>query len=1818
MAVAWSGLEASIRGSSGSRSPRAFAISLIGVATIAVALLAATPARSQTLPNGGSVTSGSANIVQPNATTLNINQSTNQAIINWNTFSVGRGDTVNFNQPGSSSSTLNRVTSSTPSWIAGTINAPGTVLLINPNGIEITKSGVINTGSFAASTLNIKDSDYLSGHYNFFGNGGSAGVINNGRINVSDGGFAALLGGQATNNGVIAARLGFVALGAGEQATLDLSGDGFLSVTIPSSELGHLVSANGALVSNKGKILANGGTVFLTAATAQNILRNAVNMGGLIRANSVGTHDGRIAINGGGGNVNVTGKLLAESRSGQGGEIDITSSANVTVLGALIDASGATGGTIRIISGGNLAADATIAALGTDPGNSGGTIETSGQTVQIGGQIDAGQGGSWLLDPNDLTIDSTLATTIDTALDAGTNVTEQTTLSGSGGNGDIFVTSALTWTTGASLTLSAYRNVDVEANITSTGGGAVTLYADNTGTGTGTVAFTAGDKVSTSGGTGPATVAIYYNPTGSSTSVNATKYTAASQTSYSGDVSHGTLTTYMLVNTVYDLQNITNNLSGASAVYALGTNIDASVTSGWNSGQGFVPIGAGHTFLGTLNGQGYSISNLFIDQTSTTYVGLFGIAQGTITDFNLVNANITGGAFPAITGGVAAENFGTISLVTISGSVSGGGEGVGGLVGINFAGAGDLITETSSSATVKDTGASGVNFYTGGLVGENSGTISLSFATGPVSGYSDVGGLVGFQLNGSGSITNAYATGNVSGNTNVGGLLGYMGGGTIAETYAVGSVSGTTLFGGLVGRRDSGTAQNSYWDNSVNSAGVGGTGSTSGIFSQSTLQLQAGLPSGFSNTVWGIIPGVTFPYLLWSPALAISGTDYTTFGGTPVAGATVSDIINGVAGATTATTNGSGNYTLVLLPGTFAASNQIVVYTNSGISYDQNASGSVSGLNIYGTYLSETTSGTTLSGLASGYAAATAGHSGLLPTVANLVINAAGSSFAIDQAVNTGTFVLSTTGTVTQSAAITATDLDLLGSGGTYTLTGPTTGSNSVGTLAANTGTVDFNDGASLTVGTVDGTAGITGSGPITLIATGNLTIASGADVAAGASDNVVLSATGNFINDQGSNAVTVSGSGRWLIYSNTPTNDTFGPGGSATYLNSNNNAIWDSTIATLPPGSVGGSGDTYIFALQPTLTFTSTNLTKTYGVNDSAAVASAYSVAGYQGVSGAFLTDTAANTYTGTPAVTSSGSATTANVAGSPYTIAIAQGTVNSIDGYALSFVSSGQLTVNTATITLTGFKTYDSTTTFGANDFGINGTIFTGVGLQTLTVTGSGSVGSPNVITGVQTLNTGTLALANGTGIFGGLASNYTIAITGNSGIVIPATIFLAGTKIYNGNKVFTAADFGTDGTINTGINNETLNVTGSGSVPSANVSAGTQFLSPIGLGLANGTGLASNYQIAFIGNTGRIDPATLTYVANPETMNAGASVPALTGTVQGTLYGTDTLTNAFTGTLVWTTTATSSSPAGSYPIDGSGLKANHGNYVFVQAAANATALTIDPAGSGNPPSQYVGPTNGNTPNPTTINFTNPGANLVHVAFTPNGTNTANNGNDVSPGSLPPGDAFMHNHGFDFPPISEYDSNQYSDFKLPGYDNDDGEATILTILARGVSPGHGGDYMIDGFWNGDDNTWPGSSHIGLFDKLTFSDGAGHDVTPTNDNAFPIVAGKTDFAALLKNGPVMIGGAPGQTPAEWLLALNIAPDGKGIICDDPITGKLVELAYDQATETLGGITGVFDPKSKGFIALADASGDIPAGAADGLAALQGFVPSTYYAVTVH
>ena len=375
------------------------------VSVMAAAALALGPtfAQAQELPSGGSVAAGSAHIGTPHNGTLDINQSSNRAVLDWHSFSIGQGGAVNFHQPSAASATLNRVTGSTPSSIAGTINAPGTVLLVNPNGVEITKSGVINTGSFAASTLDIKNSDFMSGHYKFTGGGSSAGVTNAGRIDVSDGGFAALLGGHVANDGTITARLGHVALGSGELVTLDLSGDGFLSVGVPTKDLGKLTGADGKpLVSNSGKIIADGGVVSLKAATAAGILRDAVNVPGSIQANSVGVRNGRIVLGGGaGGRVRVSGLVRTRGgsrRSGspsRGGQIKV-SGADVTIDGSL-SVRGDKGGDITLTGTDLVWAAGQIDASGD---TSGGTVGVNADVFEVTAPMDLSgdAGGSLMVD----------------------------------------------------------------------------------------------------------------------------------------------------------------------------------------------------------------------------------------------------------------------------------------------------------------------------------------------------------------------------------------------------------------------------------------------------------------------------------------------------------------------------------------------------------------------------------------------------------------------------------------------------------------------------------------------------------------------------------------------------------------------------------------------------------------------------------------------------------------------------------------------------------------------------------------------------------------------------------------------------------------------------------------------------------------------------------------------------------------------------------------------------------------------------------------------------------------------------------------------------------------------------------------------------------------------------------------------------------------------------------------------------------------------------------------------------------------------------
>ena len=216
-----------------------------------------------------------------------------------------------------------------------------------------------------------------------------------------------------------------------------------------------------------------------------------------------------------------------------------------------------------------------------------------------------------------------------------------------------------------------------------------------------------------------------------------------------------------------------------SAHYALGSNIDASASCGGDcgspSGSGWTPVGEdGDNFSGTLSGNGYVISNLFVN-ISANHVGLFGYIGATadVRDVGLSDVNVRGNDRCS---GLVGVNSGSISNSYVTGETTGVSI-VGGLAGQNNS------TGTISNSYVAGTTTSNTSTV-GGLVGYNLGTISNSYVTGAVTANTgDIGGLVGINDSG-GSISNSYATGAVTTNSgNIGGLVGFDNSGTFSSSY---------------------------------------------------------------------------------------------------------------------------------------------------------------------------------------------------------------------------------------------------------------------------------------------------------------------------------------------------------------------------------------------------------------------------------------------------------------------------------------------------------------------------------------------------------------------------------------------------------------------------------------------------------------------------------------------------------------------------------------------------------------------------------------------------------------------------------------------------------------------------------------------------------------------------------------------------------------------------------------------------------------------------------------------------------------------------
>ena len=364
------------------------------IALVVSAFLASTTL-SFAAPSGGVVTSGNAAITQ-NGVTTTIDQSSQKASINWSTFSIGSTETVNFNQPNTSSITLNRVIGNEKSVIDGALNANGQVWILNSNGVLFSKNASINTSGLIATTKSLSDADFQAGNYTFGGDS-KASVINLGTIEIANGGYAALLANTVSNEGTIRALKGTIELVGGDEFAINLNGNSLVNITVTKGVLD-------ALVENKGALIAHGGEIYLTTNAVNDLLKGVVNNTGVIEAQTLDDVTGKIELYAHGGTVNADGTLDASAPiSGNGGYIE-TSGQTVNLLDALYVTTLA-----KIGSTGTWLIDPTTYTIAASGGNETGAslasrLASSNIEIQADNTITLNDAVSW--NANKLTLNS--------------------------------------------------------------------------------------------------------------------------------------------------------------------------------------------------------------------------------------------------------------------------------------------------------------------------------------------------------------------------------------------------------------------------------------------------------------------------------------------------------------------------------------------------------------------------------------------------------------------------------------------------------------------------------------------------------------------------------------------------------------------------------------------------------------------------------------------------------------------------------------------------------------------------------------------------------------------------------------------------------------------------------------------------------------------------------------------------------------------------------------------------------------------------------------------------------------------------------------------------------------------------------------------------------------------------------------------------------------------------------------------------------------------------------------------------------------------
>ncbi len=968
--------------------------------------------------------------------------------------------------------------------------------------------------------------------------------------------------------------------------------------------------------------------------------------------------------------------------------------------------------------------------------------------------------------------------------------------------------------------------------------------------------------------------------------------------------------------------NINNVAIGTEALTLNGT----LQGTGAASLAGTVALGAANALNTAVAGDTLTLTGVVsganaLNKNGAGTVVLAGAANNTYTGVTNINAGTLvaskAGALGTVAGGTTVANGATLQISNVAigaEPVTLNGTGVGGSGALQGTGAASL-TGNVTLASASSIGAPAL-----------ADTLTLSGVVGGANDLTKVGaGTV--VLSGAAANTYGGAT-----NVNAGTLRVGSAANKITDTSAVTVAGGATLdlngFSETIGSL-AGAGNVTLGAGTLTAGGNGASTVFSGVVSGAGGLTKAGAGTfelSGANTYAGAT-NVNAGTLTASNAAALG----TTAGATTVANGATLNINNVAIGNEAVTINGNGVGGAGALTGTGTASlgGQVTVATASRVGAAPGSAlalnGTVQGpgaLDVAGggsvTFGNTVGNLTPLASLTSAAGTALNVNGGLVRTTGTQTYNGSLTTGA-------PTTLQTTNANVTANGAVTATAGTLTLNTGTGNVS-MTNAANDFGTVSVTSGnTVALNDANALALGA---------SSVSTLTATaGGALNVNGALTASGGGNSIVLSGA-SFVNSAGAGALVVPVGGRWVVYSGDPAGDTFNG------LASGNQAIWNATFAGNPPGTIP-VGNRYVFSMTgtpATLTFTSTDAAKVYG--DVANVSGNYAVSGFVNAAtygNVFTQDTAANTFTGAPNVTSAGAPAIANVG--LYPITVTTGTLAATTGYTLAFNAAGQLTVSARPITVTPGPL--------ARPYGDPNPTTTG----TLTVGGSG-LANGNTITQVDVASPATatdpagsahaLNASNAAFGGGGVASNYVITYAPGTLTISqrPITVLASDQARAYGDPNPTTGPF----TITVG------SLAGTDAIGSVNVTSPALSTSPAGsawvltnTGTNFTSGSASNYAITLQNGQLTIAQRPISVKANDQNRAYGDPNPA-TGPftiTAGSLAGTDAI-----GSVNVTSPALSTSPAGGvWVLTNTGTNFTTGTAANYAITLQNGQLTIDP---------------------------------------------------------------------------------------------------------------------------------------------------------------------------------------------------------------------------------------------------------------------------------